>query len=53
VQEVRDETGFDFDAPEVVPVTALPDAATLALMRGQIRDEIGETYPNFAAQWRA
>lgn len=53
VQEVRDETGFDFDAPNVVPVTPLPTAAILALMRGQIRSEIGETYPNFAAQWRA
>ena len=53
IDEVRDETGFDFDCADAVPLTPLPDAATLALMRGRIRDEIGETYPNFAAQWHA
>ena len=52
VDEVHDATGFDFDCADTVPVTPLPDAATLALMRGRIREEIGETYPNFAAQWR-
>ena len=49
VEEVRDETGFDFDMPADVPVTPTPDAATLALIRGRIRAEIGETYPRFAA----
>jgi glutaconate CoA-transferase subunit B len=49
VEEVRDETAFDFDCPEEVPVTPAPDAATLALIRGRIREEIGETYPKFAA----
>ena len=52
IDEVRDETGFDFDCADAVPLTPLPDAATLALMRGRIREEIGETYPNFAAEWR-
>lgn len=49
VEEVRDETGFDFDCPDEVPATPSPDAATLGLIRGRIRDEIGETYPKFAA----
>lgn len=49
VEEVRDETGFDFDCPSGVPTTPYPDAATLALIRGRIREEIGETYPKFAA----
>ena len=53
IDEVHDATGFDFDCADVMPVTPLPDPATLALMRGPIREEIGETYPNFAAQWRA
>lgn len=57
VEEVRDATGFDFDAPAggwgAVPATPLPDAAMLALMRGRVLEEIGETYPNFAAAWRA
>lgn len=48
VEEVRDETGFDFDCPDHVPETPLPGEATLALIRGRIREEIGETYPKFA-----
>ena len=47
--EVREATGFDYDAPAQVPVTPQPDAATLALIRGPVRDQIGRTYPRFAA----
>ncbi|WP_300299733.1 CoA-transferase [Ferrovibrio sp.] len=50
VEEVRDNTGFDFDCPDHVPETASPDAATLQLLRGRIAAEIGETYPRFVAQ---
>lgn len=50
VEEVRDNTGFDFDLPDQVPQTAAPDAETLALMRTRIAAEIAETYPRFAAQ---
>ena len=50
VEEVRDHTGFDFDLPALVPQTPQPDALALALIRGRIRAEIGETYPKFAAQ---
>lgn len=54
VEEVRDNTGFDFDVPQDrpggVPQTRQPDAAALGLIRGQIREEIAETYPKFAAQ---
>ncbi len=50
VEEVRDHTGFDFDVPDAVPQTPQPDAGALALIRGQVREEIGETYPKFAAQ---
>ena len=46
-EEVRDQTGFDFDCPAQLPVTPPPDTATLALMRTRILDEIGETYPKF------
>lgn len=48
-QEVRDETGFAFDEPEVIPVTATPDPAMLTMIRGPVRDRIAETYPAFAA----
>lgn len=50
VEEIFDNTGFDFDCPAVVPETPLPDAETLAAIRGPIRAEIAETYPRFAAQ---
>jgi glutaconate CoA-transferase subunit B len=49
VEEILDNTGFDFDRPGQVPETPGPDAATLGLIRGRIREEIGETYPRFAA----
>jgi glutaconate CoA-transferase subunit B len=49
VEEIRDQTGFDFDCPPSVPQTPPPDGATLALMRGRIASEIAETYPRFVA----
>ena len=53
LEEVLDHTGFEFDVPHQVPQTPQPDRAALALIRGQVRDEIGETYPKFAAQLAA
>lgn len=53
MEEVRDNTGFDFDIPDVVPATPAPDTQALALIRGRVREEIGETYPKFAAQLAA
>lgn len=49
IEEVRDETGFEFDCPDAVPVTDALNATTLADIRGVIREEIAETYPRFAA----
>ena len=49
VEEVLDNTGFEFDRPDEVPSTAAPEAATLELIRDKIRREIAETYPRFAA----
>jgi glutaconate CoA-transferase subunit B len=49
VEEILDNTGFEFERPASVPHTALPDATVLALIRGEIRTEIAETYPRFAA----
>lgn len=52
LEEVLDNTGFDFDRAEGVAQTASPDAATLTAIRGPVRREIAETYPRFAAtQW--
>ena len=48
--EIREHTGFDYDIPDVVPETRIPDAATLDLLRGRVADEVAETYPAFAAR---
>jgi glutaconate CoA-transferase subunit B len=49
MEEIRDNTGFDFDCPPSVPVTATPDERTLASIRGGVREDIAQTYPRFAA----
>jgi glutaconate CoA-transferase subunit B len=49
VEEILDHTGFEFDRPAAGPSTPQPYAATLALIRGEIREEIAEVYPRFAA----
>ena len=48
LEEIRDLTGFAFDAAALVPQTAAPDAAQLAVLRGVVRTAIAENYPDFA-----
>ena len=50
VEEVRDNTGFEFDIAPAVGPTALPDAAALTAIRGPIARQIGEAYPRFVKQ---
>ena len=50
VQDVRDNTGFEFESPERVPPTPAPDEETLALIRGPVGRVIAQTYPVFAAR---
>ncbi|SKA20656.1 glutaconate CoA-transferase subunit B [Enhydrobacter aerosaccus] len=50
VEEVRDNTGFDFDIGGDVRTTAPPDAATLETIRGPIARQIAEAYRRFVAQ---
>ena len=50
VEEVRDNTAFEFDIAATVGPTAEPDAQTLALIRGPIARQIGEAYPRFVQQ---
>jgi glutaconate CoA-transferase subunit B len=47
-EDIRSHTGFDYEEPASVPITAPPDPATLSLLRGKILDELAETYPAFA-----
>ena len=46
--DVRANTGFDYDAPAVVPATPAPSEEDLALMRGPVARVIAENYPGFA-----
>jgi glutaconate CoA-transferase subunit B len=50
LEEVRDQTGFDFDCPDDVPTTATPGAARLDLLRGPLAHEMADIYPAFARQ---
>jgi len=48
VEEVQDNTGFDFDLPDKVPETPLPTPEVMDLVRERIAVEIADTYPLFA-----
>jgi glutaconate CoA-transferase, subunit B len=48
IDEVIEHTGFDFDRPAEVPVTASPSAETLRLLREIVAPELAEAYPQFA-----
>jgi glutaconate CoA-transferase subunit B len=47
-EDVRSQTGFDYDAPAAVPRTAQPSAEDLALLRGPVAREMANNYPDFA-----
>ena len=49
LEEIRDNTGFEFDFAKDVPATPTPDASILSAIRNRIRSDIAETYPHFAA----
>jgi glutaconate CoA-transferase, subunit B len=46
--EVKGSTGFDYDAPAIVPATPAPTPAELLLLRGPVTKVISENYPEFA-----
>lgn len=48
LDEVRDNTGFDFAIPQHVPETRPPAPDILALLRGRIAAEVADPYPKFA-----
>jgi glutaconate CoA-transferase subunit B len=50
IASLRDATGFDFDCPPDVPLTADPSPDELSLLRGPVRDEMVGTYPEFCAR---
>ena len=50
VEEVLDNTGFDFDRAADVPMTPPPSAETLHLLRWTVAPMLAEVYPQFAAR---
>ncbi len=50
VEDVAENTGFDFDKAAQVGTTAAPSAETLRLMRQVVAPELAEVYPQFAAR---
>jgi glutaconate CoA-transferase subunit B len=50
VEEVIENTGFEFDRPDSVPETPAPSPETLTLMREVVAPQLAEVYPQFAAQ---
>lgn len=46
--DVRANTGFDFEMPAHAPATAAPMPAELELLRGPVAGVISEDYPEFA-----
>ncbi|MDI1343634.1 MAG: CoA synthetase, partial [Pseudolabrys sp.] len=50
VDEVVENTGFDFDRPASVPQTPAPSPETLRLLRENVAPQLAEVYPQFARQ---
>ena len=50
LEEVVENTGFEFDRPGSVPETPAPTPETLKLMREVVAPQLAEVYPQFAAQ---
>lgn len=48
VDDVRGNSGFDYDAAGAVGTTAAPTAEELKLLRGPVAQEIAANYPEFA-----
>jgi glutaconate CoA-transferase subunit B len=47
-EEVRSNTGFDYDVPAIVPATAIPNETELTLLRTKVKAGIAPNYPDFA-----
>lgn len=50
LEEILDNTGFEFDRADDVTQTPPPDRSWIELIRGKVREEIAETYPRYAAR---
>ncbi|MGB8757650.1 MAG: CoA synthetase, partial [Pseudolabrys sp.] len=50
VDELVENTGFDFDTPSAVPETPPPSHETLKLLREVVAPQLAEVYPQFTEQ---
>ncbi len=50
VEEILDNTGFEFDLPAHFELTRIPRIAELELIRSQIQREVAAVYPRFATR---
>jgi glutaconate CoA-transferase subunit B len=50
LEEVIENTGFDFERPPQIGTTPAPSPATLKLMRETVAPQLAEVYPQFAQQ---
>ena len=50
VEEVLENTGFDFERPPSVPQTPAPAPETLKILREKVAPQLAEVYPQFAHQ---
>ena len=48
LEDIRAQTGFDFDVALDLKQTAEPDAEVLALLRGEVAEALRDPYPAFA-----
>ena len=49
-QDIRDNTGFDYDVAEKFGETAAPSARELEILRTKVKPEIAANYPEFAGR---
>jgi glutaconate CoA-transferase subunit B len=49
IAEVAEQTGFDYDCPDIGQVTLPPGDDTLRLLRHVVAPQLAEVYPQFAA----
>ena len=49
LEEILEHTGFEFDCPDEIPTTPIPDSTTLGLIRSDVAAKIADPYPQFAS----
>ncbi len=50
LEEILDNTGFEFDRADGVAQTSPPESGWIELLRGKVREQIAEIYPRYAAR---